>query len=155
MPKMRKRGKVRTILPLIECEVFVTVYMLPQKKQAKRASMTMNGPEEVLSFWLDEVGPKGWYAGGEDLDRTISDRFSGLYDRACAGALSFELSIADQVVFVNAGSPGPADQDWLATSRSTATRSGRRRRWLRSSCRERSSARGRTSTRWRRWGTSS
>ncbi len=40
---------------------------------------------------------------------------------ACAGALSFELSIADQVVFVNAGSPGPADQDWLATSRSTAS----------------------------------
>ncbi len=40
---------------------------------------------------------------------------------ACAGALSFELSIADQIVFVNAGSPGPADQDWLATSRSTAS----------------------------------
>lgn len=40
---------------------------------------------------------------------------------ACAGALSFELSIADQTVFVNAGAPGPADQDWLATSRSTAS----------------------------------
>ncbi|MGI9479118.1 MAG: heparinase II/III family protein [Hyphomicrobiaceae bacterium] len=40
---------------------------------------------------------------------------------ACAGALSFELSIGDQAVFVNAGSPGPADQDWLATSRSTAS----------------------------------
>lgn len=40
---------------------------------------------------------------------------------ACAGALSFEASIGDQAVFVNAGSPGPADQDWLATSRSTAS----------------------------------
>jgi uncharacterized heparinase superfamily protein len=40
---------------------------------------------------------------------------------ACAGALSFELSIGGQAVFVNAGSPGPTDQDWLATSRSTAS----------------------------------
>ncbi|MFT7577131.1 MAG: putative heparinase superfamily protein [Alphaproteobacteria bacterium] len=40
---------------------------------------------------------------------------------ACAGALSFELSIGDEAVFVNAGSPGPSDQDWLATSRSTAS----------------------------------
>ncbi len=40
---------------------------------------------------------------------------------ACAGALSFELSLGQQAVFVNAGAPGPADQDWLATSRSTAS----------------------------------
>ncbi len=40
---------------------------------------------------------------------------------ACAGALSFELSIGDQAVFVNAGAPGPADQDWLAASRATAS----------------------------------
>lgn len=24
--------------------------------------------EEILGFWLDEVGPEGWYAGGEALD---------------------------------------------------------------------------------------
>jgi len=40
---------------------------------------------------------------------------------ACAGALSFELSVDDCALFVNAGSPGPADQEWLATSRSTAS----------------------------------
>ena len=40
---------------------------------------------------------------------------------ACAGALSFELSIGDEAVFVNAGSPGSADQEWLAASRSTAS----------------------------------
>ena len=40
---------------------------------------------------------------------------------ACAGALSFELSVGNQAVFVNAGAPGPADQDWLAASRSTAS----------------------------------
>lgn len=40
---------------------------------------------------------------------------------ACAGALSFELSIGGQAVFVNSGAPGPADQEWLATARSTAS----------------------------------
>lgn len=40
---------------------------------------------------------------------------------ACAGALAFEISIGNQAIFVNAGAPGPADQDWLATSRSTAS----------------------------------
>ena len=27
----------------------------------------MIGPEDVLSFWLDEIGPKGWYDGGDAL----------------------------------------------------------------------------------------
>ena len=40
---------------------------------------------------------------------------------ACAGALSFEFSAGDIAVFVNAGAPGPADQDWLAASRATAS----------------------------------
>lgn len=40
---------------------------------------------------------------------------------ATAGALSFELSIATDPVFVNAGTPGPANQDWLATARATAS----------------------------------
>lgn len=40
---------------------------------------------------------------------------------ATAGALSFELSIGDDAVFVNAGAPGPANQDWLATARATAS----------------------------------
>lgn len=28
----------------------------------------MIDPEEVLSFWLDEVGPDGWYARSEEID---------------------------------------------------------------------------------------
>ena len=40
---------------------------------------------------------------------------------ATASALAFELSIGGQAVFVNAGAPGPADQDWLAASRATAS----------------------------------
>ncbi len=52
----------------------------------------MTGPEDVLSFWLDEIGPGGWYAGGEELDQTIRDRFGDIHERACAGALSLWLT---------------------------------------------------------------
>jgi uncharacterized heparinase superfamily protein len=40
---------------------------------------------------------------------------------ASAGALSFELSVGTQPVFVNGGTPGPADEDWLSASRATAS----------------------------------
>jgi uncharacterized heparinase superfamily protein len=39
---------------------------------------------------------------------------------AAAGALSFELSVGTQAVFVNGGTPGPADETWQAASRATA-----------------------------------
>jgi uncharacterized protein (DUF924 family) len=32
-------------------------------------------PTEVTEFWVNEVGPEGWYSGGEDLDQKIRDRF--------------------------------------------------------------------------------
>ena len=35
----------------------------------------MTDPDELLSFWNDEVGPKGWYAGGDALDTKIRQRF--------------------------------------------------------------------------------
>lgn len=54
--------------------------------------MMMTAPDEVLAFWLDEIGPEGWYAGGDALDQTIRDRFEPLYERACAGALSLWLT---------------------------------------------------------------
>ncbi len=54
--------------------------------------MAMMGPEEVLSFWLDEVGPKGWYSGDAELDQKITETFSGLYDHAASGALSLWLT---------------------------------------------------------------
>ena len=52
----------------------------------------MANPDEILSFWIDETGPAGWYGGGEDLDRTIRKRFEEDYNRACAGALSLWLT---------------------------------------------------------------
>ena len=35
----------------------------------------MAGPEEILTFWLDEVGPSGWYAVSDELDQQIRDKF--------------------------------------------------------------------------------
>ncbi len=35
----------------------------------------MSDPVDVLDFWLGEVGPAGWFAGGAALDATIRARF--------------------------------------------------------------------------------
>jgi len=43
--------------------------------------------ERVLSFWLDEVGPEGWWKPDPDLDRLIRSRFVDLWDDAVADAL--------------------------------------------------------------------
>jgi uncharacterized protein (DUF924 family) len=75
---------------LIGHEVFVTVFK--RETAGSSSDMKILGPEDVLAFWLDEIGPEGWYAGGEALDEEIRDRFEPLYERACAGALSLWLT---------------------------------------------------------------
>ncbi|WOI57146.1 DUF924 family protein [Palleronia sp. LCG004] len=66
----------------------------------------MSQAEEIIRFWVEEVGPKGWYAVDDDLDRTIRERFGDLWAaerdgvrRAwCAspeGALAY-LTLTDQ-----------------------------------------------------------
>lgn len=40
---------------------------------------------------------------------------------AQAGCLSFEMSVASRLLFVNSGFPGPADRDWDAVARATAS----------------------------------
>ena len=50
--------------------------------------VNMANPDEILAFWLEEAGPAGWYAGGEEMDRTIRDRFQEDYNAACDGSLS-------------------------------------------------------------------
>ena len=52
----------------------------------------MSTPEEVLAFWLDEVGPEGWYKGGAELDETCRDRFADTWDSAAEGGLSLWLT---------------------------------------------------------------
>ncbi len=52
----------------------------------------MAGPEEVLSFWLDEVGPEGWYLQDEALDARIRDKFLSTWEAACEGKFSLWLT---------------------------------------------------------------
>lgn len=54
----------------------------------------MSTPEEILAFWLDEVGPAGWYEGSEELDRAVRDRFEDTWQKACDGAFSLWLTYA-------------------------------------------------------------
>ncbi len=48
----------------------------------------MVGPDEILEFWLDEVGPKGWYGASDALDATIRERFLETWEAACEGNFS-------------------------------------------------------------------
>lgn len=52
----------------------------------------MMGPEEILSFWLDEVGPSGWYRSDDALDEEIRSRFLTTWEAACAGKFSLWLT---------------------------------------------------------------
>lgn len=47
----------------------------------------MSKAEDVISFWLDEVGAGGWYLGGEDMDQKIRDRFEPLWQEGLEGKL--------------------------------------------------------------------
>ncbi len=46
----------------------------------------MSGPEDIVHFWLDEIGPEGWYRGGEEIDSACR-RFLPEVEAARAGGL--------------------------------------------------------------------
>ncbi len=52
----------------------------------------MARPEDVLSFWLDEVGPAGWYTQNDALDAKITERFEPVWERARDGGLSLWMT---------------------------------------------------------------
>ena len=52
----------------------------------------MASPEEILSYWLDEVGESGWYKGSSELDAEIRDRFEADWDRAMEGTYALWLT---------------------------------------------------------------
>lgn len=54
----------------------------------------MSAPSDVLEFWLDQVGPEGWYAGGEELDQQVRDKFLPLWNSAMEGRFGFWLTYA-------------------------------------------------------------
>ncbi len=47
----------------------------------------MSTVDEVISFWIDEVGPDGWYAMDDALDAKIRERYQGLWEKARDGRL--------------------------------------------------------------------
>ncbi len=47
----------------------------------------MSTVDEVISFWVDEVGPEGWYKMDPELDAEIRDRFGALWEKAREGRL--------------------------------------------------------------------
>ena len=49
-------------------------------------------PEEILAFWLDEVGEKGWYEEDADLDAEITRRFKASWEAARDGGLSLWMT---------------------------------------------------------------
>lgn len=49
-------------------------------------------PEDVLKFWLDDVGPAGWYEVSPELDETIREKFLKAWQNACEGAYSLWLT---------------------------------------------------------------
>ncbi len=51
-------------------------------------------PEKVVSFWLDEVGPKGWYLSEASLDDKIRSRFLPTWQEAREGAYGLWLMSA-------------------------------------------------------------
>lgn len=52
----------------------------------------MVGSQEILSFWLDEIGPQGWYKQSDALDTAIRARFEKTWQGACEGQFSLWLT---------------------------------------------------------------
>ena len=57
----------------------------------------MPEPESILKFWLDDVGPRRWYAQDSALDATIRERFQGAWESTLQGVSDFVDSNSDHV----------------------------------------------------------
>lgn len=55
-------------------------------------------PEEILSYWLDEIGPKGWYQPWDGLDDEIREKFLPAWQAACGGSYSLWLTYPSGVL---------------------------------------------------------
>ena len=49
-------------------------------------------PQDVLNFWLKDVGPAGWYNSSDALDAELRSRIEGLWSAAEAGKLNHWLT---------------------------------------------------------------
>ncbi|GGE45208.1 DUF924 family protein [Actibacterium pelagium] len=55
-------------------------------------------PQEVIDFWVKDVGPKGWYEQSDELDQTIRDRFMDVWECARDGKLHGWLASAEGIL---------------------------------------------------------
>ena len=49
-------------------------------------------PDDVLRFWIDEVGPEGWYDSSEKLDAEIRNLFEPTWQQLKLGSFSLWLT---------------------------------------------------------------
>lgn len=52
----------------------------------------MVSPDEILNFWLDEIGPDGWYRSDPELDATIRHRFESAWKALTEGSYGLWLT---------------------------------------------------------------
>lgn len=77
--------------------------------------------QAVLDYWLGEVGPEGWYAGGAELDGEIRDRFADLWTAAEAGGLEHWIGgTAPTLAYIVLTDQFPRNM-WRGSARSFAT----------------------------------
>ena len=58
----------------------------------------MATPEKILAFWLDEVGPEGWYKQDDALDDSIRQRFGDTWQSAMEGRYGLWLTYPSGVL---------------------------------------------------------
>lgn len=52
----------------------------------------MVGPDEILAYWLDEIGPDGWYRSDPELDAEITRKFAATWQGAVDGKFGLWLT---------------------------------------------------------------
>ena len=60
----------------------------------------MTSQQDITQFWIDEVGPQGWYDSTEALDQEIRTRFGETWQTAAAGGFQhhFVAGLHDHLV---------------------------------------------------------
>lgn len=77
-------GSYSTLAPTASALAVGAVF---EKDGTPRKDTAMATPVEVLDFWLREIGPDGWYKGGDAIDASVRDRYADLWQAAHGGGL--------------------------------------------------------------------
>ena len=79
----------------------------------------MSEPEEIVAFWLHDVGEQGWYTAADEVDAEIRARFLPAWEAALEGGREFWLTgprgaLAYLILTEGAGGLSPADAAYRA-----------------------------------------